>query len=95
MRLNENITESDLLTEVERINNDSSIDGLIVQLPLPDHIDEKKVTQSISPSKDVDGFHPVNIGKMVLNLPSYVPATPTGIIEILKDIISIVLVNIV
>ena len=84
LRLNENITESDLLTEVERINNDSSIDGLIVQLPLPDHIDEKKVTQSISPSKDVDGFHPVNIGKMVLNLPSYVPATPAGIIEILR-----------
>ena len=84
LRLDENITESDLLAEVERINDDSAIDGLIVQLPLPDHIDEKKVTQSISPSKDVDGFHPVNIGKMVLNLPSYVPATPAGIIEILR-----------
>lgn len=84
IRLHENISESELLNEVKKINNNSSINGLIVQLPLPNHIDEAKVTQAISPNKDVDGFHPINIGRMVLNLPSYLPATPAGIIEILS-----------
>lgn len=84
IRLHENISESELLNEVKKINNNSSINGLIVQLPLPNHIDEAKVIQAISPNKDVDGFHPINIGRMVLNLPSYLPATPAGIIEILS-----------
>ena len=83
-RLDESISESELLNEVKKLNDDSSVDGLIVQLPLPNHIDEAKVTQAISPNKDVDGFHPINIGRMVLDLPSYLPATPAGIIEILK-----------
>ena len=84
IRLDEGISESELLNEVKKLNDDSSVDGLIVQLPLPNHIDEAKVTQAISPNKDVDGFHPINIGRMVLDLPSYLPATPAGIIEILR-----------
>ncbi len=84
IRLDENISEFELLNEVKKINDNSSVDGLIVQLPLPNHIDEAKVTQAISPNKDVDGFHPINIGRMVLDLPSYLPATPAGIIEILS-----------
>ncbi len=84
IRLDESISESELLNEVKKLNDDSSVDGLIVQLPLPNHIEEAKVTQAISPNKDVDGFHPINIGRMVLDLPSYLPATPAGIIEILS-----------
>ena len=84
IRLSENITEEELLFEIEKINNNQDIDGLIVQLPLPKHIDEMKITQSINPKKDVDGFHPSNIGRMVLNLPTYLPATPAGILELLK-----------
>ena len=76
--------ESELLAEIEKINVNKDIDGLIVQLPLPNHIDEMKVTQAISPNKDVDGFHPENIGRMVLNLPTYLPATPSGIIELIS-----------
>ncbi len=72
------------LEEVEEINNNDDIDGLIVQLPLPDHIDEDKVTETMSPSKDVDGFHPENVGKMALNLPTFVSATPYGIIQLLE-----------
>ena len=84
IRLSKNVSEEELLYEVEKINNDQDIDGLIVQLPLPKHIDEMKITQSINPKKDVDGFHPSNIGRMVLNLPTYLPATPAGILELLK-----------
>ena len=83
-RFNEDISELDLLNEINKINNNQNIDGLIVQLPLPDHIDELKVTQAINVEKDVDGFHPTNIGRMALNLPSYLPATPAGIMELLS-----------
>ena len=84
IRLEDKVSEEELLVAIEQINQDASIDGLIVQLPLPKHIDEMKVTESISPKKDVDGFHPSNIGKMTLNLPTFLPATPAGIIELLK-----------
>ncbi len=77
-------TEKELLEIVEQLNGDSSVDGFIVQLPLPKHIDEHKVTLAIEPRKDVDGFHPVNFGRMAQGLPCYLPATPMGILEILK-----------
>ncbi len=78
------ITERELLDAIEYINNDDEIDGLIVQLPLPDHISDKKIIESINPAKDVDGFHPMNVGKMMLGLPTYLPATPFGIIQLLE-----------
>jgi methylenetetrahydrofolate dehydrogenase (NADP+)/methenyltetrahydrofolate cyclohydrolase len=78
------ITEKELLETVEFLNNDPEIDGFIVQLPLPDHIDEDKVIQAIKPEKDVDGFHPVNVGRMTIGLPAYVSATPNGIMELIK-----------
>lgn len=78
------IQEADLLTIVEELNNNSDIDGFIVQLPLPGHIDEHKITLAIRPEKDVDGFHPVNFGRMAQGLPCYLPATPMGILEMLK-----------
>ena len=84
VRFNEDISELDLLNEINKINNNQNIDGLIVQLPLPNHIDELKVTQAIKVEKDVDGFHPTNIGRMALNLPTYLPATPAGIMELLS-----------
>jgi methylenetetrahydrofolate dehydrogenase (NADP+)/methenyltetrahydrofolate cyclohydrolase len=84
IRFNEDITEEELLTQVNKINNNDQIDGLIVQLPLPKHINEMKVTETILPSKDVDGFHPENIGKMALNLPTFLPATPAGILELMS-----------
>ena len=84
IRLSEDVSEEDLLAEVKKINNNSDIDGLIVQLHLPKHINEMKVTEAIDPKKDVDGFHPSNIGRMALNLPTYLPATPAGILELLK-----------
>lgn len=84
VRFNNDVSEDELLAEVEKINNNSDIDGLIVQLPLPNHIDKMKVTEAINPIKDVDGFHPENIGRMALNLPTYLPATPAGILELLK-----------
>ena len=84
IKLPENITEEKLLNEVEKLNNNDDIDGFIVQLPLPKHIDENKITLSIDPNKDVDGFHPTNFGKMVLNMKSFIPATPFGIIELLE-----------
>lgn len=77
------VSEKELLDAVKFINNDPGIDGLIVQLPLPDHIDNQKVIQHIVPEKDVDGFHPVNVGRMTIGLPSYVSATPYGIMELL------------
>jgi methylenetetrahydrofolate dehydrogenase (NADP+)/methenyltetrahydrofolate cyclohydrolase len=83
VRLDENITEDFLVKEIIKINKNDSIDGLIVQLPLPKHINEKKIINTISIEKDVDGFHPLNIGNMTLNLPSFIPATPAGILELL------------
>ncbi|MEJ6583627.1 MAG: tetrahydrofolate dehydrogenase/cyclohydrolase catalytic domain-containing protein [Crocinitomicaceae bacterium] len=80
----DDISEADLLAKVNELNNDATIDGFIVQLPLPSHIDELKITMAIDPLKDVDGFHPENLGKMVLNLPCFLPATPAGILELLK-----------
>ena len=84
IRLKDNVSEQELLKEINKVNNTLDIDGLIVQLPLPNHIDEIKITEAILPSKDVDGFHPTNIGRMALNLPTYLPATPAGILELLK-----------
>ena len=77
------ISEEELLAKVNDLNLDDEIDGFIVQLPLPKHIDEHKITLAIRPSKDVDGFHPENIGRMMLNLPCFLPATPAGIVELL------------
>ncbi len=84
VKLDADISEADLLAEVQKLNNNTEIDGYIVQLPLPKHIDEQKVTEAIAPEKDVDGFHPVSLGKMLLDLPSFLPATPYGITEMLK-----------
>jgi len=84
IRLKESITEDDLLLEINKLNKDKRIDGYIVQLPLPDHINEERILLEINPNKDVDGFHPTNFGKMALNLPSFIPATPFGIIEMIK-----------
>tara|TARA_B100000575_G_scaffold24171_1_gene16428 strand:+ start:2179 stop:3054 length:876 start_codon:yes stop_codon:yes gene_type:complete len=81
--LPEDISENELLSEVDKLNKNNDIDGFIVQLPLPKHIDENKVTLSINPNKDVDGFHPSNFGKMALSMKSFIPATPFGIIELL------------
>ena len=84
IRLKNSITENDLLVEIKKLNENKSIDGYIVQLPLPSHINEEKVLLAVDPIKDVDGFHPTNFGRMVLELPSFIPATPFGIMEILK-----------
>ena len=73
-----------MLNKVKALNEDNEIDGFIVQLPLPAHIDELKITQAIDPLKDVDGFHPQNLGNMMLNLPGFLPATPMGILELIK-----------
>ena len=83
-RFDNTITEEELLKEVEDINNDPDIDGLIVQLPIPDHISVQKVTDRIRPEKDVDGFHPINVGRMAKSLPAYVSATPYGIMQLLE-----------
>ncbi len=83
IRYDSSVPEDILLEKVQSLNADRSIDGFIVQLPLPSHIDELKVTQAIDPKKDVDGFHPTNIGNMVLNIPSFLPATPAGIVELM------------
>lgn len=77
-------TQEELLAKIEELNNDDVVDGFIVQLPLPDHIDEQIVLNAVSPLKDVDGFHPANFGKVALSLPSFIPATPNGILELLK-----------
>jgi methylenetetrahydrofolate dehydrogenase (NADP+) / methenyltetrahydrofolate cyclohydrolase len=84
VRLPDNTSEKELLNEINRLNNDDAIDGFIVQLPLPKHIDEQKIVEAVAPHKDVDGFHPQNVGRMVLNLPTYLPATPYGIIQLLE-----------
>lgn len=78
------ITEADLLALVDQLNNDPAVDGFIVQLPLPGHINEERITLAIAPGKDVDGFHPQNLGRMMLGLPGYLPATPNGIVELLR-----------
>lgn len=84
IRFEDDITQEDLLNEIERLNNDPEIDGYIVQLPLPKHIDEQAVIHAINPSKDVDGFHPMNVGRVAVGLPGFLPATPAGIMELLK-----------
>lgn len=84
IRLPEDTTEEELLNQINILNVDQDIDGFIVQLPLPDHIDEQKVIMAVHPDKDVDGFHPTNVGKMTLNLPTFISATPFGILELLK-----------
>ena len=84
IELSKEISETALLSKIEELNKDSGIDGFIVQLPLPKHIDEQKVLMAIDPKKDVDGFHPTNVGKMALNLPTFISATPYGILELLK-----------
>ena len=83
-KLNADVSQSELLKLIDSLNRDNSIDGFIVQLPLPKHIDDNKITLAINPRKDVDGFHPENVGKMTLGLPTFLPATPNGIMELLK-----------
>ena len=84
IRFEDDVTEEELLRSVEKLNNDPDIDGFIVQLPLPKHISEDKITEAIDYHKDVDGFHPVNVGRMSLGLPCFLSATPSGIVELLK-----------
>lgn len=84
IRFEEDVTEETLLAEVDKLNKDIDVDGFIVQLPIPKHISEEKVIEAIDYRKDVDGFHPVNVGRMTIGLPCYVSATPSGIIELLK-----------
>lgn len=84
VRYEDDVEEAELLAKIDELNADDSIDGFIVQLPLPGHIDEQKIIEAINPSKDVDGFHPVNVGRTVIGLPSFVSATPAGIIELIK-----------
>lgn len=84
LRFEDTITEAELLDVVAGLNADDTIDGFIVQLPLPPHIDEQKITEAILPEKDVDGFHPVNVGRMSIGLPAFVSATPLGILTLLR-----------
>lgn len=84
VRLHDTVSEKELLKKVKELNQNKEVDGFIVQLPLPKHINDKKVTEAISPLKDVDGFHPSSIGKMMLNLPTFLPATPFGIIQLIE-----------
>jgi len=83
LRLAENTTESELLEEIDRLNSDSKVHGIFIQLPLPGHIDENKALNAVAPDKDVDGFHPTNVGKAWLGQKAFLPATPSGIYEIL------------
>lgn len=84
IRYEDSVTEDELLAKVQELNQDPDVDGFIVQLPLPRHIDEQRVTEAVSPDKDVDGFHPVNVGRMSIGLPCFLPATPAGIVELLR-----------
>jgi methylenetetrahydrofolate dehydrogenase (NADP+)/methenyltetrahydrofolate cyclohydrolase len=84
IRLEEDITEDALLAQIDTLNKDESLDGYIVQLPLPKHIDEEKILLAIDPKKDVDGFHPANFGRMALELDAFIPATPFGIMQLLE-----------
>lgn len=84
LRFDKTISEEQLLKEIKKLNDDESVDGIIIQLPLPKHIDAQKVNEALDYHKDVDGFHPINAGRMALGLPAFRPATPAGIIELLK-----------
>ncbi len=84
IRFEDDVKEEVLLAKIRELNNDTELDGFIVQLPLPEHIKEPEVIEAINPAKDVDGFHPVNVGRTVIGLPSFISATPFGIIELLK-----------
>ncbi|GAE36344.1 bifunctional methylenetetrahydrofolate dehydrogenase/methenyltetrahydrofolate cyclohydrolase FolD [Halalkalibacter akibai] len=81
----DSITEDELLSEIEQLNQDDSIDGILVQLPIPKHISEQAVIEKIAPNKDVDGFHPINIGKMMTGEETFLPCTPYGVVEMLKE----------
>lgn len=84
IRFEDDVTEAELLSQVQKLNDDPDIDGFIVQLPLPRHISEQKVIEAIDYRKDVDGFHPINVGRMSIGLPCYISATPNGILQLLK-----------
>ena len=84
LRFEDTISEEELLAEVDKLNKDEDVDGFIVQLPLPRHISEQKVIEAIDFRKDVDGFHPINVGRMAIGLPCYISATPKGILELLR-----------
>ncbi len=84
IRFEDSVTEKELIAKVKELNNDADVDGFIVQLPLPKHINEDKVNETIDPRKDVDGFHPVNVGRMTIGMPAFISATPQGIMELLK-----------
>ena len=84
VKLPDTVTEDELLNKIHELNNNNAIDGYIVQLPLPSHIDSQKILMAVDPAKDVDGFHPTNFGKMALNLPTFISATPYGIMELLE-----------
>ena len=84
IRLEETITDAELVSAIEKLNNDDDVDGILVQLPLPKHIPEEKIINLIDPEKDVDGFHPLNTGKLMQGLPTYIPATPYGIMLMLE-----------
>jgi methylenetetrahydrofolate dehydrogenase (NADP+)/methenyltetrahydrofolate cyclohydrolase len=84
IRFEDDVQEQKLLDKIRELNNDPGLDGFIVQLPLPGHINEQEVIEAINPAKDVDGFHPVNVGRTVIGLPSFISATPFGIVELLK-----------
>src|SRR5688572_28392724 len=84
IRMEDTVSEDELLNKIQDLNNDPEIDGFIVQLPLPKHIDTEKVLEAVDPKKDVDGFHPTNVGRMVAGLPAFLPATPYGILQLLE-----------
>lgn len=84
LRFEDDVTEKNLLEAIRNLNEDPDVDGFIVQLPLPRHIDEQKIIEAVDPRKDVDGFNPVNVGKMVIGLPCFLPATPSGILDLLE-----------
>lgn len=83
-RLDSNITQSDLLQCIDQLNNDKSVDGILVQLPVPAHIDERTICNAVDPDKDVDGFNNSNIGKLCLNVDTFIPCTALGVIELIK-----------
>lgn len=85
IRLKDDISEADLLDEIDKLNNDETVDGILVQLPLPKHINEQKVIEAIHPDKDVDGFHPISIGRMMVGQDTFLPCTPNGILTLLKS----------
>jgi len=86
LRLKESTTQAELLALIKKLNEDANVDGILVQLPLPKHIDENEVLYAIDPNKDVDGFHPYNIGRMMMGQPTFLPCTPKGIMEVLRRI---------